>query len=154
MTLLNCWRVFNIFERNKISLKVKLTAIAMYLLSSSFRRIALLLNVGKSSVHYWIEKFKDVLESESKEKVKKLVIARAAIDETVLKYNGKKCYLFAALDVEGIISIHLKVYPARNSLVAYLFLKEALEMCEVEELILDKGPWYRDALQRLGVKQA
>jgi len=25
-------------------------------------------------------------------------------------------------------------------------------MCEVEEIILDKGPWYRDALQRLGVK--
>ena len=29
----------------------------MYLLSSSFRRIALLLNVGKI-VHYWVEKFK------------------------------------------------------------------------------------------------
>ena len=25
-------------------------------------------------------------------------------------------------------------------------------MCEVEELILDKGPWYRDALQRLSVR--
>ena len=25
-------------------------------------------------------------------------------------------------------------------------------MCEVEEVILDKGPWYRDALQRLGVR--
>jgi len=34
---------FNIFERNKVPLEVKLTAIAMYILSSSFRRIALLL---------------------------------------------------------------------------------------------------------------
>jgi len=42
-------------------LKIKLLAIAMYLLSSSIRRIALLLNVGKSIVHYWIEKFKDTL---------------------------------------------------------------------------------------------
>jgi len=25
-------------------------------------------------------------------------------------------------------------------------------MCEIEEIILDRGPWYRDALQRLGVK--
>lgn len=124
----------------------------MYLLSSSFRRIALLLNVGKSTVHYWIEKFKDVLESEGEKEVKRLVIARLAVDETVLKYNGMKCYLFAALDVERNKIIHLKVYPARNALTAYSFLKEVLRICEVEELILDKGPWYRDALQRLGVK--
>jgi len=69
-----------------------------------------------------------------------------------LKYNGKKCYLFAALDVERNRIIHLKVYPARNALVACTFLKEVLRTCEVEELILDKGPWYKDALSRLGVK--
>jgi transposase-like protein len=75
-----------------------------------------------------------------------------AVDETILKYNGKKCYLFAALDVERNKIIHLKVYPARNALIACSFLKEVLKICEVEEIILDKGPWYRDALQRLGVK--
>ena len=133
-------------------MEIKLTAIAMYILSSSFRRIALLLKVGKSTVHYWVEKFKEALESNGKEKVKKLVIARIAVDETVLKYNGKKCYLFAALDVERNKIIHLKVYPARNALTAYSFLKEVLRMCEVEEIILDKGPWYRDALHRLGVR--
>jgi len=31
-------------------------------------------------------------------------------------------------------------------------LKEVLRMCEVEELILDKGLWYKDALQHLGVR--
>ena len=41
-------------------MEIKLAAIAMYILSSSIRRIALLLNVGKSSVHYWIERFKDL----------------------------------------------------------------------------------------------
>ena len=147
--LIELLKEFDIFERNKISLEIKLAAIAMYLLSSSFRRIALLLNVGKSTVHYWIEKFKDVLESERREKVKKLVIA---VDETILKYNRKKCYFFAALDVERNKIIHLKVYPARNALIACSFLKEVLKICEVEEIILDKGPWYRDALQRLGVK--
>ncbi len=143
---------FNIFERNKVSLEIKLTAIATYLLSSSVRRIALLLKVGKSTVHYWIEKFKDVLEFSEKEKIRKLVIARIAVDETVLKYNGRKCYLFAALDVERNKIIHLKVYLARNALTAYSFLREVLRMCEVEEIILDKRPWYRDALQRLGVR--
>ena len=131
---------FSIFERNKVSIEIKLTAIAMYLLSSSLRRIALLLNVGKSTVHYWIDRFKDVLDSERKEEVKKLVITRIAVDETILKYNGRKCYLFAALDVERNKIVHLKVYPARNALTAYSFLKEVLKICEVEELILDRGP--------------
>ncbi|RLI86090.1 MAG: hypothetical protein DRO98_05900, partial [Archaeoglobales archaeon] len=148
--LIKILKGFNIFERNRISLEIKLAAIAMYLLSSSFRRIALLLNVGKSTVHYWVEKFKDGLESERREKVKELVIARIAVDETILKYNGRKCYLFAALDVERNKIIHL-IYPARNALTAYSFLKEVLGMCEVEEIILDRGPWYRDALNRLGV---
>ena len=150
--LIELLKEFDIFERNRISLEIKLAAIAMYLLSSSVRRIALLLSVGKSTVHYWIDKFKDVLESEKKEKVKKLVIARLAVDESILKYNGRKCYLFAALDLERNVIVHLRVYPARNDLVAYSFLKEVLRMCEVEELILDKGPWYRNALQRLGVR--
>jgi len=148
--LLELLKEFNIFERNRISLEIKLTAIAMYLLSSSFRRIALLLNVGKSTVHYWIDRFKDVLDSERKEEVKKLVIARIAVDETVLKYNGRKCYLFAALDIERNKIIYLKVY-CKNALTACSFLKEVLRMCEVEEVVLDRGPWYRDALS-LGIK--
>ncbi|MHC1566550.1 MAG: hypothetical protein ACXQTD_02170 [Candidatus Syntropharchaeia archaeon] len=59
-------------------MEIKLAAIAMYLLSSSLRRIALLLNVGKSTVHYWIDRFKDVLTV--KEKRKKLAIARIGVD--------------------------------------------------------------------------
>ncbi len=42
--LIELLKDFEIFER---SLEIKLAAIAMYLLSSSFRRIALLLNVKK-----------------------------------------------------------------------------------------------------------
>ena len=95
--LVELLKEFDIFERNEVSIEIKLAAIAMYILSSSIRRIALLMNVGKSTVHYWIDRFKDVLNSERREKVSKLVIS-IAVDETILKYNGKKCYLFAALD--------------------------------------------------------
>ncbi|MHC1567664.1 MAG: hypothetical protein ACXQT5_05790 [Candidatus Syntropharchaeia archaeon] len=38
------------------------------------------INVGKSTVHYWVEKFKDGFDSERREKVKELVIARVAVD--------------------------------------------------------------------------
>ena len=69
--------------------------------------------------------------------MKKLAI-RIAVDESILKYNGRKCYLFAALDVERNKIIHLKVY-CRNALTAYSFLKEVLTMCEVEELSWIEG---------------
>mgnify|MGYP000468682978 CR=1 FL=1 len=49
--LLEILKEFDIFERNRVPLEIKFAAIAMYLLSSSFRRIALLLNVGKSTAH-------------------------------------------------------------------------------------------------------
>jgi len=45
--------------------------------------------------------------------------------------------------VEGNKIIHLRVYPARNTLATYLFLREVLRRCEVEEIVLDRGPWYR-----------
>jgi len=59
--LIELLKQFNLFKRNKIPLEIKLTAIAMHILSSSLRRIATLLNVGKST--YWVEKFKDALET-------------------------------------------------------------------------------------------
>ena len=53
-------------ERNKVSLEIKLVAVAMYHLSSSFRRIASLRKINR----YWVDRFKDA--QYSKEKVKSL----------------------------------------------------------------------------------
>ncbi|MHC1587988.1 MAG: hypothetical protein ACXQTX_05970 [Candidatus Syntropharchaeia archaeon] len=41
--------------------------------------------------------------------------------------------IFLHLYVERNKIVHLKVYPARNALTAYSFLKEVLKICEVEE---------------------
>jgi len=89
-----------LFSRNKVPLEIKLFAIATYLVSSSVRRTAAVLGVGKSSVHYWITRFKYSLDYKPDE-IKSLGIVRLDVDETILKYNGKKCYLFAAIDLES-----------------------------------------------------
>ena len=47
--LIEILKGFNIFERNKVSLEIKLVAVAIYLLSSSFRRIASLRKINR----YW-----------------------------------------------------------------------------------------------------
>ena len=55
-----------------------------------------------------------------------------------MKCNGRKYYLFAALDVKRNKIIYLKVYPARNALITYSLLREVSKMCEVKETILDR----------------
>jgi putative transposase len=107
-----------LFTRNKLPLEIKLFAIATYLVSSSVRRTASVLGVGKSSVHYWITRFKESLDYKP-EKVKSLGIVRLGVDETILRYNGRKCYLFAAIDLERNKIIHLRVYSARNSMTSH-----------------------------------
>jgi len=74
--LIKILKGFDIFERNKVSLEVKLV-IAVYILSSSFRRIVLLLDVEKSTVHYWIKQFKNILEH-NKGNVKKLCNSKSS----------------------------------------------------------------------------
>jgi putative transposase len=107
-----------LFTRNKVPLEVKLFAIATYLVSSSVRRTASVLGVGKSSVHYWITRFKESIDYKP-EKVKSLGIVRLGVDESILEYNGRICYLFAAIDLERNIIIYLRVYSARNSMTSH-----------------------------------
>ena len=57
------------------------------------------------------------------------------------------------LDVNdrSILAVH--VSSSRTSFDAIYFLKKVLEKCENKPLILvDKDPWYRFALKRLGLK--
>jgi transposase-like protein len=47
----------------------------------------------------------------------------------------------------------LEAYYGRSSLNALAFLKKALRMCTNKPLVLvDKGPWYRWAFERLGLE--
>jgi putative transposase len=73
-----------------------------------------------------------------------------AIDETVLKVNGQICYLWAAIDVDT--NAILAVYASRGRGIpnAIKFLRKVLDSCEGKPFI-DRGPWYRWALDRLGI---
>jgi transposase-like protein len=75
-----------------------------------------------------------------------------AVDETVLKVNGQTCYLWAAIDVDT--NEVLAVYASRGRGIpcAVKFLRKILDPCECKPLIVvDRGPWYRWALDRLGI---
>jgi len=63
-----------------------------------------------------------------------------AIDETVVKANKKKYYVFSAVDVERNELVLMKVYTTRNCLTAKSFAKE-LNYCKNKpKFVGDKVP--------------
>ena len=105
--------------------------------------------VSKSSVHRWIKKFEERLPIITEKKRRK----RIAIDETVVKANGKKYYVYAAIDVERNELILMRVYTTRNYLTTKLFITDVLKYCENKpKFVIDKAPWLRRALENLGLE--
>ena len=142
-----------LFERNKVPLEIKVLGIAIYIQTSSVRRTAKILSefhsVSKSAVHKWIKKFEERLPISVEKKPRKLI----AIDETIVKANGEKCYVYAAIDVERKELILMRVYPSRNYLTTKLFISEVLKYCENRpKFIIDKAPWLIKALVSLGLE--
>ena len=139
-----------IFERNKVPFEIKILGIAIYIQTSSTRRTAKILSelhpVSHNAVHKWIKKFEEKLSISTEKKKRNLI----AIDETVVKANKKKYYVFSALDVERNELILMKVYTARNYLTAKSFVKEVLNYSENKpKFAVDKAPWLRRTLESL-----
>jgi len=100
------------------------------------------------SVHYWVCEFKEI-RIDAERKARRLV----AIDETKLKVNGKHVFVWAAIDVDTRELLAVCASYQRSSLNSYMFLRKVLKACANRPLILvDRGPWYPDALNRLGLK--
>jgi transposase-like protein len=78
-----------------------------------------------------------------------------AVDEVKIERRGEPIYLFlwAARDVDTKEVLTFRASFTRSSLDAEIFLKQVLEYCENKPLFLvDKGPWYREAFERLGLE--
>ena len=101
----------NIFERNKVPLEIKILGIAIYFQTSSIRRTAKILSeihpVSRTAVWRWIKKLEQKLPVSTEKKVRETI----AVDETVVKANKKKYYVYAAIDVErNELILHESLY--------------------------------------------
>ena len=139
-----------IFRRKRKDWKIKALAILLYFAGLSYRKTSKILRdfeiFSYEAVRKWYHKCKDLFI------VKKKRRRVVAIDETKVKLENEQIYVWNAIDVdEEVIAVH--VSTTRTSFDAYYFLRRVLDTCENKPLILvDKGPWYRWALQRLGLK--
>jgi transposase-like protein len=76
-----------------------------------------------------------------------------AVDETKLSVKGVHVYIWSAVDVDSKELLALEASYGRSSLNALAFLKKALRMCTNKPLVIvDRGPWYRWAFERLGLE--
>ena len=134
--------------------EIKILGVAIYFRTSSFRRTAKILSelhpVSYNAVRRRIKKI-ERLPIATEKKKRNLI----AIDETVVKANKKRYFVYSAVDVERNELILMKVYPTRNWLVTKSFVKEVLKYCKnMPKFVIDKAPWLTQALKSLNLVRA
>jgi putative transposase len=141
----------NIFVRNRKQIKTRALGILMYHYGLSLRKCRTILsdfeNISHESIRKWYHKTDAVFS------VGKCYRETIAVDETKLKINGRLYILWAAIDTNNWEIIGVWVTKGRASIEAYSFLKHVLSKCTNQpKILVDGGPWYKPALNRLGVE--
>jgi len=104
--------------------------------------------ISKSAIHYPARKVSTVRVA-TEPRYRRCI----AIDETKLRVKKSYVYVWSAVDVDSKELLALEASYGRSSLNALAFLKKALRMCTNKPLVIvDRGPWYRWVLERLGLE--
>jgi len=141
-----------VFCWNRKPLKIKVLSTVLYYSGLSYRVVARVLRDSAKFAHEsarkWFRKLKDAFT-----KPKRLRRRVVAVDETKLKLCGEQFFIWAAVDVKTKEVLACRVSWVRNMLHAEAFLRKVVETCTNKPLILvDKGPWYPEALRSLGLR--
>jgi putative transposase len=98
-------------------------------------------NASRESVRRWFHRFS------------KLFSVGRRFRNTMVKIHGLRAYVWSAVDVDSGEILAIYASRGRNMLIAMKFLRVVLDRCLNKPLIVvDRGPWYRWALDRLGLK--
>ena len=76
------------------------------------------------------------------------------VDETKIQIGSRQHYLYAAICPDSKRIIYAEIYPMRNYLATRTFFKKIIEIYGKRPglVVTDGGPWYPEALRRLGIK--
>jgi transposase-like protein len=139
-----------IFRRARTDDWVRALGIVLYHLGLSLRDTSLVLDNfeprSHEAVRQWYERARFLFEVRT---VKRRALA---VDETKVKVQGKWMYVWAAIDVDTWEVVAAWASFARSFLESYSFIRKVLKACENRPLFyVDRGPWYRYALDRMGL---
>ena len=98
---------------------------------------------ARSTVHNWVHKAD--LQPESNQNPD-----HVAVDETVIRLNNEKYWLYAAVDPKTNKLLHTKLEPTRTNVFAHAFFAEVREKHDVDEAVflVDGAAPLKDACQR------
>ena len=111
------------------------------------------IDVSHETIRYWWNRFGPVFASEiRKRRIEGMRSSpwRWHVDEFFVKINGKRHYLWRAVDHEGEV-LEAVVTKRRNKRAALKFLRKLMRRYgQAEEIVTDRFASYRAALQELG----
>ena len=138
-------------EREATSIEIMELAIHLHLGGLSLSNTVSILDRfgvdrARSTVHNWVQKAD--LEPRGGR-----APAQIALDETVVKVNGERFWLVAAVDPDTNVILHVGLYSSRNTAVTKLFLRELQDKHAIDdaEFLVDGAPWLHAGLFELGM---
>jgi transposase-like protein len=130
----------DIVEREATSIEIMELAINLHLgVLSLSNTVPILDRFGvdwaRSTVHNWVQKA-------DLELCGGRAPAQIALDETVVKVNGERFWLIAAVDPDTNVIQHISLYPYRNTAVTKVVLRELEEKHAIDEaeFLVDGAP--------------
>ena len=102
---------------------------------------------SRKAVHDWVQKA-DLQPVSGK------TPNQIALNETVIRINDQKCWLYAAANPETNELLHIRLYSTTTTALTEMFLQELREKHDVENAVflVDGAQHLQTALQRAGLR--
>jgi len=140
------------FKRMRHPVNIIITALSMfYLGKNSFRNIALILRivfnikVSHTTISNWCKSFAPLFDNIRLELISALDFNSDEwhVDETVVKINGIKYYIWFVVDSETRFVIGFHLSPHRDSPQAFTLLNSAKQLGEPRSIVSDRYAAYK-----------
>ena len=102
---------------------------------------------SRTAIHDWVRKAD--LQPDSDVEPDQI-----AVDETLIRVNGQRHWLFAAVDPNTNQFLHVRLFQTRTTQLTLLFLRELREKQQVSNVtfLVDDAHHLKNALDRLGLR--
>lgn len=146
----------NTFSSHRFSVNTIITAINLYYaLNSTTRAISTYLSdymnikVSHVTISKWIKKFDKYFKSISDELTQDIYLGDSDewhADETVVKVDGQKYYLWICIDSESRLITSWNLSSSRGSDAAFSLFKQAKKFGSPNAIVTDRWPSYIEAI--------
>ncbi|WP_380675878.1 IS6 family transposase [Salinigranum sp. GCM10025319] len=102
---------------------------------------------SRTAIHDWVQKADLQPDSDAEP-------TQIAVDETVIRVNGQRHWLYAAVDPDTNQFLHVRLFQTRTTQLTLLFLRELREKQQVSDVmfLVDDAHHLKNALERLGLR--